>query len=318
MRGPRVRIRRVGRWLGLLWIAGLAAPAAAVADETDNVTCRPQLSVDSETVLDRSLNEWIRLAVDRANGKGTRCDRRCLAREIRRVVGASDPAPATLLPHARLALRVARRADITRCRVKFSDSIYGARPYNQPWLFPVTHRVIFLADSILLSGRVVGIDKIDHFIREGQAHYDAFERGRRVADILRDELGREARPLAMTEYGLKGRALTGVVSYADLAASYAGLRFWRDLLSFDRPASFVARDEVTQRFVVRRRFTFATYVTDAWDEGINRSEFHAELRQELEAALRARQVPPLQCDRLTRLPDAQLYVTPQCFRVAPR
>ena len=293
-------------------LAGAFAPAAASADETDNFTCRARLSEDSQPVLDRHINAQIRLAVDRANRHGPDCGAGCLARELRRALGSSEPAPATLLPHSRLALWVARRPDLTRCRVKFSDSIYGARPYDQPLLFPVTHRVIFLADSILLSGRVVGIDKINHFIREGQAHYDAFARGRRLADILRDELGRGARPLAMTEYGLKGRALTGVVSYADLAASYAGFQFWRELLTLDHRAAFIAYEHTSRRFIVTRRFTFAEYVTDAWDEAINRSSFHPDLAREVDAVLRGRETTVLDCSRLAELPDASLYVNPQC------
>ena len=289
----------------------LADPVAA--DETDNYTCRSRLTVDSQPALDRLVNERIQLAVDRANAKGARCDAACMAREIRRLIGSSEPAPVTWIPHSRLALWVARRSGVERCRVSFSDSIYGARPYDQPWLFPVTRRVIFLADSILLSRSVVGLDKIDHFIREGQAHYDAFERGRILSDILRDELGRAARPLAMTEYGLKGRALTGVVSYADLAAGYAGFLFWRDLLAVDRPQSFVAYDDATRRFVVRRQFTFAGYVSDAWDEAINRSGFHPALGREVEQALRARDVAPFDCHRLADLPDARLYVNPECL-----
>ena len=290
----------------------IAVPAA-FADETDNFSCRARLTVDALAVLDRQVNDLIQLAVDRANLKGPGCDDGCLARELRRQVGASAPAPATLIPHSRLALRVTRRDDVDRCRLRFSESFYGARPYDQPWLYLVTHRVIFVADSILLSGRVVGVDKIDHFIREGQAHYDDVERGRDLGDILRDELGRESRPLAMTEYGLKGRALTGVVSYADLAAGYAGFQFWRDLLTVDRPGSFVAYDATTLRFVLARRFSFATYVTDAWDEAINRSVFHPALGREVEQALRAGAFAPIDCRRLAQLPDAWLYVNPQCL-----
>jgi hypothetical protein len=68
----------------------------------------------------------------------------------------------TLIPHSRLAAWIGRQPDIDRCRLRFSESIYGARPYNQPWLVPFTGRIIFLADSFRLSGRVVGLDKIDH------------------------------------------------------------------------------------------------------------------------------------------------------------
>ena len=166
---------------------------------------------------------------------------------------------------------------------------------------------------MLLTGRVVGVDKINHFIREGQTHFDDVGHGRGLDDTLRAALGESSRPLAMTEHGFKGRALTGVLSYADLAASYAGFNFWRDLLTLERPGSFVDRDATTNRFVVRRPFTFATYVTDAWDEAINPSDLHPELGREVAAVLRSRNAAIRDCSRLAQLPDAQLYVNPGCF-----
>jgi hypothetical protein len=64
---------------------------------------------------------------------------------------------------------------------------------------------------------------------------------------------------------------------------------------------------------VVRQFSFATYVTDAWDEAINRSVLHPALRREVEAAVRARDVAPTDCRRLAQLPDARLYVNPECL-----
>jgi hypothetical protein len=119
----------------------------------------------------------------------------------------------------------------------------------------------------------------------------------------------------MNEHGLKGLTLTGVVSYADLAASYSGFEFWGDLLSFDAPSSLVAHDVATGRFAVRRRFRFADYVTDAWDEAINPSTFDQQLGREVAAALRARVMTQrgAGCPGLARLPRAELYVNPGCL-----
>ena len=96
-------------------------------------------------------------------------------------------------------------------------------------------------------------------------------------------------------------------------ASYAGFQFWRDLSMVDRPGSFVAYDATTLRFIFARRFSFATYVTDAWDEAINRSVFHPALGREVEQALRAGAFAPIDCRRLAQLPDAWFYVNPQCL-----
>ena len=118
----------------------------------------------------------------------------------------------------------------------------------------------------------------------------------------------------MTEHGLKGRALTGVVAYADLAAGYGGYRFWRNLLSLGRPDSYVSRDG-NGRYGIVREFGFAEYVTDAWDEGLNPSDLHPALARDVWEVLGKRMLtlPLADCRALAGLPDAQLYVNPACF-----
>jgi hypothetical protein len=297
--------------LAVLFAGG---PRLALADETDNFTCRQRPLADAQDALDDWVNTRIAARVERAS-RGA-CDADCLIRDLRAHIGASAPHPATLIPHARLAMWIQTHPGIDRCRLAFGESVYGARPYDRPWLFPFTGRIIFLADSIRLAGRIVGIDKINHFLREGLAHWHDVRRGKDIAAVMARERGAPDRQLLMNEHGLKGLSLTGVVSYADLAASYSGFEFWRDMLAFDGPASLVTHDESTGRFVVRRRFSVADYVNDAWDEAINPSTFDPRLGREVAAALRARGLTwrAADCRALARLPRAELYVNPHCVQ----
>jgi hypothetical protein len=195
------------------------------------------------------------------------------------------------------------------------ESIYGARPYDQPWLFPVTGRIIFLADTIHLSGHVVGLDKINHFVREGLLHWRAVHHeAADIAMVMAQELGPPKRQLGMNEHGLKGLSLTGVVSYADLAASYSGFQFWTDLLAIGGRHAFIDYDAAHARFTVRRGFAFAAYVNASWDEGINHASYDPALAREVDAALRARGLtaPLSDCRALAALPQAHLYVNPSC------
>jgi hypothetical protein len=309
-------LRRIGTTTVVL-AAMLCAPASARADEADNFTCRARLTRDSLGALDGLMNARIQAALDRANRRGAAaCDANCLWAELQKHIGASALDPRTLVPHARFEKWMTRQPALDRCHLKFSDTIYGSRPYNQPWLFPFQRRVIFVADSILLSGRVVGLDKINHFIREGLEHWrDATGRGRDIASILDEELGSPARKFRWTEYGLKGGSLTGVLAYADLAAGYSGFQFWTDLLSIGGTASYVEWDASSGRFVQTQPFTFATYVNDAWDEGINYSTFQPGLGREVRAALARRtlSLPVRDCRSLASLPDARLYVNAACL-----
>ena len=292
-----------------LVLSVVAAPA--FADETDNFTCRLRPLADSTGVLDGIMNARILAVVERANR--TPCNDECLVRLLHAEIGGSYRHPLTLVPHARLERWVSARSDIARCRTRFRDSIYGARPYNKPWLAPFTGRVILLADSIRLSGRVVGLDKLSHFIREGLEHWkDVRREGRTIDQVMTKELGRPSRQLRWNEYGLKGWSLTGVLSYADLAASYAGFRFWSELSDIGGRAGYVARDELTGKFIIARRFAFSSYVSDAWDESINCSVFQPGLAREVTAALAKRSMscPAADAASLSALPDARLYVNP--------
>jgi hypothetical protein len=275
-----MRPSSVAAFVVFIGVLGLGAPTGASADETDNFTCRGRLSRDSLAVLDSWVNARIQEAIERANRRGPgRCDEACLARELERAVGGSVPHPFTFVPHSRFERWIDRQPQIERCSLPFRETVYGARPYNQPWLFPFLGRIIL------------------------------------IASILARELSPAGSGFRWTEYGIKGLSLTGVLSYADVAAAYSGFGFWEELRSIGREGSYVARHTATGRFVKARRFTFATYVSDAWDEAINYSRFHPTLGGEVGAALRARglTMPVRDCRPLSSLPDAGLYVNPACL-----
>jgi len=314
-----MRIRSTG--ILLIALAALIGAAPARADEADNFTCRARLTRDALAPLDDEVNVRIQAALVRANHAGPgRCDAACLRRLLQRSVGGSERHPMTFIPHATVTRLIKARPDIDRCRLAFRDSIYGARAYDQPWLWPVNRRIIFLADSILVAGHVVGLDKIDHFIREGLVHWRAVSlEGGDIASSIERELGSLRGPLRWTERGVKGLALTGVLSYADLAAGYFGFRFWRDLLSPDGAGSFIVFDAPEARWAQRRSFSFADYVNHAWDESVNCSTFHPALAREVAEALRARDLacPAVPHRRLAGLPDAPLYVNPALLVAEP-
>lgn len=299
-----------------------AVPSRALADETDNFTCRNRPMRDALGPMDSLMNARIRDAIQRANRQGgPRCAAECLERavrnELRESIGSSSVSPPTFIPHSRFMRSISQLPDLDRCHLEFADTIYGARPYNLPWLYPLHHRIIFVADSVRLANQVVGLDKLNHFIREGLVHWRAVnERGATITSDLTRELGPPRRQLAWTERGLKGMSLSGVLAYADLAASYSGFTFWSELLSVGTGRSFVGYDPTTGGLRQTRAFTFAAYVTDAWDEAINPSEFEAALRDEVEAAIRKRGLTVGDCRHLAALPDAPLYVNPQCLASA--
>lgn len=74
---------------------------------------------------------------------------------------------------------------------------------------------------------------------------------------------------AFQEEGMWGKEGTGVYSYGDVAANYEGYRFWSELTAGKNPY-FVCEKN---RWKQARKFSWGDYITDAWDEGINCSEY---------------------------------------------
>ncbi len=297
----------------------LGAPRQAFADETDNFTCRLRVLRDSLYALDAIMNARIQATLVQVNARRDRCDASCLVHQLEADIGGAYPHPLTGIPHSNFERWIGERRDVDRCRVGFSDSIYGARPYNQPWLFPFTGRIILLADSIRVAGHLIGIDKINHFIREGLTHWRAVQRpGGDIAAVMVKELGPPRRQLRWNEYGLKGWSLTGVLAYSDLAASYSGYRFWRDISSVGEAGSFIQVDAATGKFVQWRTVSFADYVNDAWDEGVNCSEFQPALAKQVASALAKRTMtcPVADASPMSGLPDGRLYINPKQLAAA--
>ena len=238
--------------IAVVVLCGLMAREVS-ADETDNFTCRSRPMRDALEQLDALMNARIREAVARANHRaGARCDAACLERvavdELRDAIGSSYRPLPSLIPHSRFMQSVSDLPDLDRCHLRFNETIYGARSYNRPWMYPFHRRIIFVADSIRLANRIVGLDKMNHFIREGLVHWRAVnEKGGTIASDIARELGSPTKHIAWTEQGLKGMALTGVLAYADLAASYSGFRFWSDLLAVGTPQAFVELDRASVR-----------------------------------------------------------------------
>ncbi len=301
--------------IAVVLATGAAGPA--FAEEADDLTCRSRVSKDALAILDGWVNTKIRESIEDANRRGgARCDAACLFAELRSNVGGSYPNPVTMIPHSRFGGWINDQKGIDRCHLKFSETIYGAKSYNLPWMLPFNGRIIFVVDSIRLAGRTVGLDKIDHFIREGLDHWRTIdEHGGDIAASMALEVGAPGKHFAWTESGVKGLSLTGVFAYADLAAGYYGYRFFDDLLSLGRPTSYVTYDAETRQYAQGRGFTFADFVNDAWDEGINYSRFDPSLGKEVAAAIAKRNLtlPVSDCRGLAKLPQAALYVNPACL-----
>jgi hypothetical protein len=261
----------------------------------DNFTNRDQLVRDALPVLDHKVNKILSRAVETANRESPGyCNHVIVRREILRFVG---PDPVSFLE-----LWATSTDDVQHAKPGSYKGIYsGASLAEAPaiWLAGIGR-------SFKLAGHVVGTDKLGHFFMQGYDYYKREQGGEPLEKIFRKENG---------EDGIWGLTMTGVKSYADMAANYQGLQFWNHLFGHDHPYLRCQDD----RWAQVRQFTWADYVSDAWDEAINCSDMKPSLEAKVERNLAriGMQCPikPDKCRPLASLKGSKYFLGPKCQAV---
>jgi hypothetical protein len=161
-------------------------------------------------------------------------------------------------------------------------------------------RTFFRAGTVSAGGVLFGTDKIIHFINVGRIYHvrylDAVERGLSEPDAALDAVQSTARNPFLSEDGFLGMYTTGIHSNADLAADYAGLKFYRNLTEQVRIGStlrppMLQRDGPYWRVAVADPDTvFSAFVSPHWNEVLNPNTYLAYVGR------RVRDVIATRCD----------------------
>jgi len=109
----------------------------------------------------------------------------------------------------------------SRYKTSFADSIYVLLPTNWATISP----------TINVFGTDIGVDKIEHFLQQGYKYYRI--RNKKISDGNSADKADSAavRWGQHTERSYYGLYVSGVYSNGDLAANYAGMRFYQRLTS---------------------------------------------------------------------------------------
>lgn len=133
-----------------------------------------------------------------------------------------------------------------------------------------------LEPVISLAGSRVGVDKLGHFFDQGAEYFRAAYTIDGGTATLKPDGIRQALAVGKSqEEGMFGYKGTGIKSYGDMSANYGGLRFWHQLGASSDP---LVRCQ-NGKYKVVKKFDFKNFVTDAWDEGINCSEYKSQEMQ---------------------------------------
>jgi hypothetical protein len=140
-------------------------------------------------------------------------------------------------------------------------------------------RALFRAGTVSAGGVLFGTDKIIHFINLGRIYHsrylDALGRGLSEPGAMQHAVRSTARNPLLSEDGMLGLYTTGIHSNGDLAADYAGLKFYRNLtesvhIGALQLAPMLQRDGPHWRVAVRHEtLAFSVFVSAHWNEVLN-------------------------------------------------
>ena len=175
-------------------------------------------------------------------------------------------------------------------RARYPGLVTMYRPvesiYDDPLLMldiskPV--RALFRAGTVSAGGVLFGTDKIIHFINVGRIYHarflDAVGQGLAEPNAALHAVNATAANPLLSEDGLLGLYTTGIRSNGDLAADYAGLKFYRNLtepvrLGPARLPPMLQRDGAHWRMVVQDEDTvFTRFVSPHWNEVLNPNSY---------------------------------------------
>jgi hypothetical protein len=268
------------------WLACLALGSPASAYETDPITGRYQVELDAREPLNRSINATLAQVVEEVGGEvdstwtfeevGTRF-REALFRHARPWFGLYRPivSPQEAFLEDQLLEQGYGFRKLVNGQEVHLFSGYASR-VGEHIRRVIDFKAFLLADwvygrtiahNFLIAGVQASPDKLGHFLRGGYQYWIRNPDGTQNQRMLAHGTEREN--------GLRGFAGSGVFSFADLAANYAGYEFTRDVIVRDENGAPGAAlfwwdgGQIRQRRGPDgrpRSFDIADYITSDWDE----------------------------------------------------
>ena len=162
-------------------------------------------------------------------------------------------------------------------------------------------RLFFRADTVNADGKLFGTDKIIHFLHLGRIYHSSYLSARAQGLNEAQAMSRAVQVSAgnnpfLSENWLLGTLSTGIRSNGDLAANYAGLKFYRNLTEEVRIGNRVMPPMLVREGPYWRLNSqvrpdtdfFTAFITPHWNEALNPSVYAIVTRGRVRAMLRSR------------------------------
>ena len=170
---------------------------------------------------------------------------------------------------------ISNSEDLDRVTISTSDSIYGNFSLRDSILLRFISQDIidFLASGLNIRGHFIGTDKFEHFAGSGFIYFENYYlKNKSLESTL--AIGTK------DEKGIMGSYSTGVISYGDMSAEFNGMRFWNHILAKNPDVLGINLGPYVKcennQWAKVKEIDFSQYVDDAWDEGINCSDFRTD------------------------------------------
>jgi len=320
--------RRAGLFLGLLALAAVALQTpVAGAHETDQSTLplgrefadlKVPLSEMVQAAIVKAVKQTNR-AIEHSLWRGQPTDRTVPLQSVDWIAAQVWSEMFSTFP-TNEGLDIVLAGDAMRARYPGLITMYRPEQliYDDPLLvLDVTKatRTLFRAGTINVDGTLLGTDKIIHFVHLGHIYYSSYREARKsgvdearaVAKVVHLSAGYNP---FLSENGFLGMVTTGIRSNGDLAANYAGFKFYRNLTETVRIGDRVLPPMLTRaglywqidERVRNQPDFFAAYLTPHLNEALNPNTYAVVTDTRVRKMIRSR------CpDMLARYRDERGY-----------
>lgn len=163
---------------------------------------------------------------------------------------------------------------LVRFRPSLRNSVYRRT------ISPAVASFLFDSPTVNVHGHYMGTDKIDHFFQQGHEYYARVSRKEAKGIDTATAISKAVARGVKQEHSYFGTLASGIFSNADLAANYAGMKFY---LNLRRPVQ-IGDKELTPLFErtpegwrlragVDRDHLLDPYISDHFDESLNPSRY---------------------------------------------
>ena len=283
------------------WVIGfvcvLATTRGAFALETDQFTPPPRPLVDLSDEFEVRMRQALQETVERANREYSDHIERASTTRLR-FVRATRLRKAQQWLGERHVVKAAYAATVfsgyPQCEMelwaragKFDRQPAKFDPTPDQSVFGKSSRPItvqMMSPTINLYGVYLGTDKLGHFFQQGYEYYEEYAEEMRRSGDEAEAVRRAIRKGVGQENGIYGTFIDGVYSNADLAANYAGFKFYLNLTrpivvgGKECPAMLVLVDEQWRVNPELPAGFMRPFITDHLNEARNPSKYSKPLR----------------------------------------